>query len=203
MEVSVCQDLYKESYPQEWGLDSTLAYMEGITNYERVSLLTGLMKANAMIRKQFLSDWIIPIEGVLWGTNKDDASITIFLKPKKVVLGEGSDALFDSMHLSKVKLPSLELSKLAGQKLMFSQNPDTGYIDGSIYVCGVHNPVDVTEMEFGKLVGDRLEANLHCHFDMEFENSGFSNFRHNLSVAIRRHDSDKYPGQSYREKGFS
>jgi hypothetical protein len=75
-----------------------------------------------------------------------------------------------SIHLSNVAIPSVSMAELNGRTFDFPVNPVVGYIDGSIYLDGVHHPVDITQLSFSnssvKMVGV---------FVFEFE--GLANYR--------------------------
>lgn len=46
--------------------------------------------------------------------------------------------------------------EVANQEFRFPINPKPGYIDGSVYVGGAHNPADVTRIKFGPLSGNKI-----------------------------------------------
>lgn len=48
----------------------------------------------------------------------------------------------------------------AGKRMLFPINPQSGYIDGSIYFHGRHHSVDVYELEFGLHTGDTVPLSL-------------------------------------------
>jgi hypothetical protein len=62
-----------------------------------------------------------------------------------------------SIQLCNVAIPSVSIAELSGRTFDFPVNPAVGYIDGSIYLDGVHHPVDITKLLFSpssvKLVG--------------------------------------------------
>jgi hypothetical protein len=102
-----------------------------------------------------------------------------------------SNTIRTSISLSDIHLPVRQLSKLAGQTYRFPVNPTPGYIDGSIYVGGVHNPVEVTELCFGKLIRDtEIEVTATMRMLFEFEDSGYrdrdANVRATLKAARHR-----------------
>ena len=53
-----------------------------------------------------------------------------------------------SIHLDTIRIPTTALAELVGKTFKFPVNPDDGYIDGSIYLDSMHQPVDVTTMAF-------------------------------------------------------
>ncbi len=58
---------------------------------------------------------------------------------------------------------------LSGKTFSFPKNPEEGYIDGSVYLSGVHNPVDATRIQFSNLKGSCLPVSLDLEFDFVFE----------------------------------
>ncbi|QNN56524.1 hypothetical protein H9K76_18600 [Diaphorobacter ruginosibacter] len=73
-----------------------------------------------------------------------DAGIQILLSP---FLWEG-ELIDTSIRLDGVELPSVMLRSLVARSFDFPVNPEDGYIDGSIYLAGMHQIVDVTRLEF-------------------------------------------------------
>jgi len=51
----------------------------------------------------------------------------------------------------------------------FPKNPESGYVDGSMYFSGAHNPVDLTRLKFGKISALSIEAEMDLGFDFAFE----------------------------------
>jgi hypothetical protein len=79
------------------------------------------------------------------------------------------------VSLDFIRLPAENLSGLANRSFQFPVNPIDGYIDGSLLLCGSHNPVNVTEIEFGSAGIDRITARLVATIDFEFELSDLLN----------------------------
>ena len=59
--------------------------------------------------------------------------------------------------------------QLSGRSFGFPINPKPGYIDGSMYLFDVHNPVDVTKIDFGIAEGLILPAKLELAIDFRYE----------------------------------
>jgi hypothetical protein len=59
--------------------------------------------------------------------------------------------------------------ELAEREFQFPVNPEEGFIDGSVYLGGAHNPADVTRIKFGKLTDKTMSAEVDIRFDFEFE----------------------------------
>ena len=116
-----------------------------------------------------------------WG---DDISMEIDLAPIDMFRdGEFSDRL---IRLDSVKLPTTDLAVLSGRTFDFPLNPEDGYIDGSVYFLDRHNPVDVTKIVFSALERDGAIVTIEAAFLLEFEGTGYRNFRKVLSCRIRQ-----------------
>lgn len=79
-----------------------------------------------------------------------------------------------SIWLEEINFPS-ELEHLANHQFQFPINPEEGYIDGSIYLRNVHNPVDVTSITFGDTVLDQKYIIATIFFNFLFDGIGFQN----------------------------
>jgi hypothetical protein len=97
---------------------------------------------------------------------------TIILPVSKFVLEE--EIVSTSVYLYAIELPD-PLQNYIGKTIQFPLNPNDGYIDGSVYLRNVHNPVDVTEIKFLKLESDFIELELTMKLDFEHEINGFKN----------------------------
>ena len=80
------------------------------------------------------------------------------------------------IRLDFIEVPAEDLSGLANRAFQFPVNPAAGYIDGSIYLCGSHNPVDVTAIEFGPAGVHSISATFVATFDFQFELRDVRNF---------------------------
>ena len=81
----------------------------------------------------------------------------------------GPTLIETAIRLDFISLPATDLAGLTGRRFDFPVNPHDGYIDGSVYLGGAHNPVDVTRIEFGSASGDHIEAVLYATFDFTQE----------------------------------
>lgn len=132
---------------------------------------------------EFLDEWVVPREGTIRPSRLQGYEIEVPLAPFE--LSEGR--VETSIRLDFVDLP--QLSEIEKQTFAFPTNPEPGYIDGSIYLREVHNPVEVTELTFGSWQGDRIEARLRIRFLFEFEESGFRDRDALLTPKLRRASS--------------
>ena len=75
-----------------------------------------------------------------------------------------------SLRLEDVLLGAADpFSDLPGRTFTFPRNPHDGFIDGSLYFGGVHNPVDVDLISFGDAAGGFLRATMEGTIDFAFE----------------------------------
>ena len=89
---------------------------------------------------------IIPIDAI-YITNQGPsslASLQIFLQPIEF-MGEINNT---SIRLDGIEIKKDAIEQLQNRTLQFPINPNKGYIDGSIYLTGRHEYVDVTEFSF-------------------------------------------------------
>src|SRR5258706_15902406 len=99
----------------------------------------------------FAPEFIAPLPGTLSG-EPNDVRITIPLRPF-VLDGQ---PVSTTIHLDTFSFPVTAFAELAACHFTFPVNPEPGFIDGSVYIRHVHNPVDVTVIRFGKLSGDTI-----------------------------------------------
>lgn len=78
-----------------------------------------------------------------------------------------------AIRLERINFPASSISNLSHKTFDFPVNPIDGYIDGSIYLRHVHNPVDVTKIAFTDFDGESIEAEFRMKILFEFEKSGF------------------------------
>ncbi len=130
----------------------------------------------------FPQNKIIPINAKFSGVD-GDVSIEIFLEPFELSFEDYSENVNTSIRLDGIEISS-SLNKLQGKKFDFPVNPDTGYIEGSIYFFSAHNPVDITSIIFGKLNDNKLPIKLYSSWVLEYENTGFKNFEKTVETHI-------------------
>ena len=76
-------------------------------------------------------------------------------------------------------LPFRDWRQISGE---FGPIEDVG--EGSIYVSGVHNPVDISSVRFDRIHGTRFRINLDVAIAFEFEGAGFRDTRCSLEVEV-------------------
>ena len=74
-----------------------------------------------------------------------------------------------SLRLDRIRFAVAGWRELSGREFRFPVNPEDGYIDGSVYLGGAHNPADVTRIKFGELAEGRIPVELDVRIDFEFE----------------------------------
>jgi len=132
-----------------------------------------------MVNKPFPVEHVRPTGGT-FGGSPHDYSITITLAAFELD-GESHDA---EIILEGIDIPDGSAAALANKQFAFPANPEDGYVDGSIYLCNVHNPVDVTRIAFGAPKGSFLPVELDVRFVFEFEGTGYANAESQLNVEI-------------------
>lgn len=125
---------------------------------------------------------IAPIKGKLSGRD-GDASLEIFLEPFELSVEDYSEQVDTSIRLKTINI-LVNPEFIEGKAYSFPVNPTPGYIDGSVYFFASHNPVDVTEITFGKIANNTLPVKLVCKWVLEFERTGFSNFEYTVKTEI-------------------
>ncbi|MCC7420117.1 MAG: hypothetical protein IT428_07555 [Planctomycetaceae bacterium] len=74
-----------------------------------------------------------------------------------------------SVRLDFIDFKVSDWHELEQKPFRFPVNPETGYIDGSVFICGVHAPADATHIRFGKLNGSILPMVIELQFDFTYE----------------------------------
>jgi hypothetical protein len=101
------------------------------------------------------------------------------------------EAVETEISLAGVSLPTADVLKLAGRTFSFPVNPQTGYIDGSVYIQHAHYPVDVTSIRFGHAAGDAVEAAFEMLFLFEFE--GLDDYQNTSCTLLTKVSSTGQP----------
>lgn len=86
--------------------------------------------------------------------------LQIFLKPFALQGEWVGEWVETSICLDSIEGVGADLCSVQGQSFFFPVNPVPGYIDGSIYICGRHHPVDVTKLAFGHMVDGGIALTL-------------------------------------------
>jgi hypothetical protein len=97
---------------------------------------------------------------------------------------EGPFIVSTQIRLDFIEMPAEDLAGLANRAFRFPVNPVDGYIDGSMYLCGSHNPVDVTAIEFGPAGVNWIRATIVATFDFGFELRDVLNFNLTFSADL-------------------
>lgn len=111
----------------------------------------------------FPADLLTPVHSTIT-LGKDTTKIDIQLAPFEVD-GQQVDKSIDF----DLGLEADTLSELAGQSFSFPSNPEDGYVEGSIYIWSVHNPIDLHSITFGTASEKTIEAKVEMTFVFEFE----------------------------------
>jgi hypothetical protein len=84
-----------------------------------------------------------------------------------------NEVIETSIRLDGIDFGIRDFQELGGRIFTFPVNPEDGYIDGSMYLLGAHNPVDVIAIRFGAVMGKSLTATFTMRFLFEFEGTGY------------------------------
>jgi hypothetical protein len=87
------------------------------------------------------------------------------------------------LRLGFIRFGVSKLRELSGRMFAFPANPVEGYVDGSIYLCDVHSPVDLPRIIFGN-VATAVPAEMDLRVLFELEQTGFENADVHLTVEL-------------------
>jgi hypothetical protein len=117
--------------------------------------------------RKFPVELLKPLPGIFFD---DNLGIDIEIPFSPFTLDD--ELVETSLRMDGVVLPTNDLYVLSGQVFHFPVNPDSGYIDASIYIEHAHHPANVTSLRFGQAEGDSIEVEFQVHFLFEFEGLG-------------------------------
>jgi hypothetical protein len=80
--------------------------------------------------------------------------------------GETQDT---AVRLDFIEFDVTDWRQLSVRTFGFPTNPTPGYIDGSMYLAGAHNPADVTTIRCGTVENNLLKAEIDIQFDFTYE----------------------------------
>jgi hypothetical protein len=78
-----------------------------------------------------------------------------------------------AISLNFIRIAVRTLKEIEHQTFIFPINPVAGFIDGSLYLLDVHNPVDVKKIEFKNWENNTIDAVVYYDIDFEYENTGY------------------------------
>lgn len=99
-----------------------------------------------------------------------------------------------ALRLEFIALPVRDWRDLAGRDFEFPVNPEPGYIDGSIYLENVHNPVDVIAIRFGEFDEQVMPISLQGVIDFTYEGPaelGIVRFDWSTNLTLNSGDLDR------------
>lgn len=97
----------------------------------------------------------------------------------------GPEIIETSLRLDFIQLPAKNLAELSERTFTFPVNPESSYIDATIYLGGGHCPVDVMQIDFGSAGDGQIPALLHASFDFEAEGVEIENRAAVMTVDLR------------------
>ncbi|MBV9865635.1 MAG: hypothetical protein JO316_09815 [Abitibacteriaceae bacterium] len=117
--------------------------------------------------------------GTIAGTARQ-YSITIKLLP----FHDGEETINETLRIDKLPLLAERIEELPGRQWAFPSNPQPGYVETSIYMWTVHNPIEVESIRFGKIENGYIEAELQTRFVFEYE-GGHSNLNKTFTLPLK------------------
>ena len=79
------------------------------------------------------------------------------------------ESVSTELRLDFIDLPVKSWREIANRTFEFPVNPEDGYIDGSVYLFSVHNPADVTKLEFGDIKDHTISVTITVAIDFTIE----------------------------------
>lgn len=170
----------------KYGAKPTIPFTEEVINaFEKGETYDFFMKSDDFnqedlkdLTKNFM---VVELEFLSGSISHDNDIYRIDIPISKFFLDD--EVIETSIILDQIQLPD-SIDKLIGKELTFAINPVEGYIDGSIYLRNVHNPVDVSKLVIKDLKNKMLDVELHLHFVFDYEGIGFKNEHLVLQVKL-------------------
>lgn len=96
------------------------------------------------------------------------------------------EGIITSIRLDRIDFKTGNLSHLSNKAFEFPANPEPGYIDGSVYLGSIHNPVDVKKISFSKILRyhSMSFASVDFEIDFIFELINIENIHKNIKTNI-------------------
>ena len=126
-----------------------------------------------LFKKNFDTTLLKPIEGFLTGTWFSNPSLniptTLFFNINITLEDFNYKNQNQQTYISFefIELPIKSYNELQNNTYNFPINPENGYIDGSIYINGSHNPIDVIEISFSKTAKNFIYAHFKAIISFE------------------------------------
>ncbi|WP_157374673.1 GatB/YqeY domain-containing protein [Burkholderia ubonensis] len=98
------------------------------------------------------------------------ASVSVALAPFEF----NGEMLATSLRCDGIELDFDDFSGLASRSLLFPPNPEPGYIDGSIYLLGVHVFFITSRLTFGEIGDETIPLGIEG--TLEFGSSGLTRY---------------------------
>ncbi|GAB3852841.1 hypothetical protein ACFPIJ_26090 [Dactylosporangium cerinum] len=99
---------------------------------------------------------------------------------------DGPETIAPTIAGDLIDLPGTNLAALRGLRCDFPVDPyNDGYLDVTINLCGSHNPLDVSRIEFGETRDGEIDAELQATIDFTQENVQIRNRALVLPLTLR------------------
>lgn len=96
----------------------------------------------------------------------------------------GGEPIETSIRLDFIDLKLRDWRDLGDMDISFPVNPEPHSVDGSVYLGGVHNPVDLTRAEFGPLDEGWIAARLSLAILFSFEGTALDDVATTFAVRL-------------------
>jgi hypothetical protein len=160
-------------------------------HWERKSMrvkLANMRVARGKILIDFPATNLKPQSAKLSSDNSSRLSIEVIFAHFSVVDptdAVGAQLAFDApLRADFTQLLATDLTKLQNRIIDFPTNPEDWFIDASLYFSNVHNPIDITRIEFGSVVSGGILLTVTSHWLMSFEGTGFKDFDYKFTVLL-------------------
>ena len=127
----------------------------------------------------FPGELLVASGGTISGADNDYA---IDIKMQEFVY-EGEE-INPILSIENAPFSAQSIEELVGQTFSFPPNPEDGYLETSIYLWSVHNPIDVLNVHFGASESGGIEASFAMNFAFEYEGR-CNNLQKSITVFLR------------------
>lgn len=114
--------------------------------------------------------------------------ILIKLEPFQLNLGYEVEEVDQVLEIDFDIEENETINDFENKVMEFPVNPDYGYVECSIYIGNVHNPIDITKIEFGKRIENKIAVKIYSHWLFEHEKTGFKNEKIIIETILKIED---------------
>jgi hypothetical protein len=110
-----------------------------------------------------------------------DITIPVTCTLEMPLESDGVGVTKTEVRLDLIRIGLVDWRDLPSRAFTFPVNPVEGYVDGSIYFDSAHQYVDLTRLQFGRLIGNTLAAEVTITFNF-YKNSALPNLPETVTV---------------------